>query len=290
MLILIFMTAVALLHANAFAENKFQNSNLENQAREFVRLTKLPNPVLETLRCAKILHDTLQHEDCRNVGLEEWLAVNRALEHFFSHDLTLPQRSVCQILLKDINKPIFMYTTEQSGFGFTHEVQPGETLSSIARQGKIYPDRIIRINRISNPNALNIGQPLRIIPGRVKLVVVLRGFYINAYINEVLFKHYPVAISKKGNTPKTTTRVSSSLARNPDYTDDRGIITRGDNPDNPVGTRWIGLELGRGFGIHGTSQPSSIGKAESKGCIRMLNADVEELFDFVMVGDVVQIL
>ncbi len=54
-------------------------------------------------------------------------------------------------------------------------------------------------------------------------------------------------------------------------------------PNNPVGTRWLGLSV-KGYGIHGTNAPGSIGKAASHGCIRMRNRDVEELFDLVATG------
>jgi lipoprotein-anchoring transpeptidase ErfK/SrfK len=57
---------------------------------------------------------------------------------------------------------------------------------------------------------------------------------------------------------------------------------------NPLGTRWLGLTL-KGYGIHGTSSPSSIGHNASHGCIRMRNRDVEELFQMVAVGDPVEL-
>jgi len=52
---------------------------------------------------------------------------------------------------------------------------------------------------------------------------------------------------------------------------------------NPLGTRWLGLSI-KGYGIHGTNAPGSIGKAASHGCIRMRQHDIEELFDLVGVG------
>ena len=58
---------------------------------------------------------------------------------------------------------------------------------------------------------------------------------------------------------------------------------------NPLGTRWMGLSQ-KGYGIHGTNVPSSIGKNASHGCIRMRNRDVEELFEIVAVGDTVELL
>jgi lipoprotein-anchoring transpeptidase ErfK/SrfK len=55
---------------------------------------------------------------------------------------------------------------------------------------------------------------------------------------------------------------------------------------NPLGTRWLGLSL-KGYGIHGTNSPASIGRNASHGCIRMRNRDVEELFELMAVGDAV---
>ena len=57
---------------------------------------------------------------------------------------------------------------------------------------------------------------------------------------------------------------------------------------NPLGTRWLGLSK-KGYGIHGTNVPSSIGRNASHGCIRMRNHDVEELFEIVAVGDAVEL-
>jgi hypothetical protein len=59
-------------------------------------------------------------------------------------------------------------------------------------------------------------------------------------------------------------------------------------PNNPLGPRWVGLSQ-KGFGIHGTNQPSSVGKAASHGCIRMRNRDIEQFFEMVSVGDAVSI-
>jgi lipoprotein-anchoring transpeptidase ErfK/SrfK len=65
------------------------------------------------------------------------------------------------------------------------------------------------------------------------------------------------------------------------------IVPPGKN--NPVGTRWIGLSR-KGYGIHGTNSPASIGKNASHGCIRLRNKDVEQLFQMVAVGDEVELV
>ncbi len=60
-------------------------------------------------------------------------------------------------------------------------------------------------------------------------------------------------------------------------------------PDNPLGTRWIGLDWG-GVGIHGTNAPWTVGSAASHGCMRMETSQVEELFSLVEEGTPVFIL
>jgi lipoprotein-anchoring transpeptidase ErfK/SrfK len=57
----------------------------------------------------------------------------------------------------------------------------------------------------------------------------------------------------------------------------------------PIGTRWLGLSV-KGYGIHGTNNPSSIGHNASHGCIRLRNHDVEELFGMISVGDEVELI
>jgi lipoprotein-anchoring transpeptidase ErfK/SrfK len=73
---------------------------------------------------------------------------------------------------------------------------------------------------------------------------------------------------------------------NPAYYHDGVVIPAGS--DNPVGTRWMALNA-KGYGIHGTNMPESIGHASSHGCIRLRNRDVEKLYAMLRVGDIVQI-
>lgn len=64
-------------------------------------------------------------------------------------------------------------------------------------------------------------------------------------------------------------------------------------PTNPLGARALYLYKGNRdtlYRIHGTTVPSSIGRAVSSGCIRMLNADVADLYERVPVGTEVVVL
>jgi lipoprotein-anchoring transpeptidase ErfK/SrfK len=86
-------------------------------------------------------------------------------------------------------------------------------------------------------------------------------------------------------SPRGEFKIVSRVA-NPTYYHDGAVIPPGRG--NPVGTRWLGLST-KGYGIHGTNAPSSIGHAASHGCIRLRNRDMEKLFALLRVGDAVEI-
>ena len=100
-------------------------------------------------------------------------------------------------------------------------------------------------------------------------------------------KVYPVAVGKKSTpSPSGAFHIASHVA-NPTYTHEGKVVRPG--PSNPVGTRWMSLGY-KGYGLHGTNHPESIGHAASHGCVRMRNHDVEELFELVRVGDEVDLI
>ncbi|HEY6971745.1 MAG TPA: L,D-transpeptidase [Candidatus Angelobacter sp.] len=101
-----------------------------------------------------------------------------------------------------------------------------------------------------------------------------------------VIKTYPIAIgSSHTPSPQGDFKIISRVT-DPTWTHKGKVV--GPGKDNPVGSRWMGLSL-KGYGIHGTNSPRSIGKAASHGCFRMGKKDVEELFKLVRVGDVVTI-
>ena len=100
-------------------------------------------------------------------------------------------------------------------------------------------------------------------------------------------KIYPIAVGKKSTpSPNGNFHIASRVVKPTWYQPGKMV---GPGPANPLGTRWMGLGY-KGYGIHGTNMPNSIGKAASHGCIRMRNHDVEELFELVQVGDPVELI
>jgi lipoprotein-anchoring transpeptidase ErfK/SrfK len=69
----------------------------------------------------------------------------------------------------------------------------------------------------------------------------------------------------------------------------QGAVIPAGSPENILGTRWMGFDL-PAYGIHGTTEPQSLGKQVTQGCVRMSNADVEQLFIIVPIGTEVTIV
>ena len=101
-----------------------------------------------------------------------------------------------------------------------------------------------------------------------------------------VIRTFPVAVGATVSpSPSGEFKIVNRIA-NPTYYHPGVVIPAG--AGNPIGTRWLGLNR-KGYGIHGTNEPGSIGKAASHGCIRLRNRDMEQLFRTVSVGDTVLI-
>jgi len=119
-----------------------------------------------------------------------------------------------------------------------------------------------------------------------RIVVSIPDRKLAVVENDQVVSIYAVAVGATVSpSPVGTFSVVNRVA-NPTYYKPGKVV--GPGAANPVGTRWIGLSA-KGFGIHGTNNPRSIGFAKSHGCIRLRNADVERLFEQVRAGDVVEL-
>ena len=120
-----------------------------------------------------------------------------------------------------------------------------------------------------------------------RLIISIPDRKIALLENDKVLKVYPIAVGKQSTpSPNGSFHIASRVVK-PTWFQPGKIVPPG--PANPLGTRWMGLGY-KGYGIHGTNRPRSIGHAASHGCIRMRNQDVEELFELVQVGDAVELV
>jgi lipoprotein-anchoring transpeptidase ErfK/SrfK len=170
-------------------------------------------------------------------------------------------------------------------------IRIGDNLAKIANQHVITADLLASINGIADKHRIREGQVIKVIHGPVRAVVYKKAYRLDVYVGDVLVRSYPVGLGADDSTPTGEWRVKNKL-ENPTYYPPRGgAIVSADDPANPLGERWIGLEGVAGealsqerYGVHGTNEPDSIGKSVSLGCVRMQNRDVEQLYSYLVEG------
>ena len=173
-------------------------------------------------------------------------------------------------------------------------VQPGDSLEKIARKFGTTVDLIQKSNLLSS-HIIKLGDRLMVLSGKFAIKVSKSRNDMIVTLNEDFFLRYGVGTGKFGKTPVGSFVINDKIKEPVWWRPDGREIPYG-NPENILGTRWMSIKASgsgtpdvKGYGIHGTWDDGSIGKAESAGCIRMRNADVEQLFVMVPMGTVVTI-
>ena len=172
-----------------------------------------------------------------------------------------------------------LYFNPQPHYYDPYVVKPGDQLRVVGQRYKLSWDYLARLNQV-DAKKIRMGQKLKVVPGPFSAHVSLSRYELEIHLAGSFVKSYRVGVGKDGSSPIGTFTVKNKMV-DPTYYGPEGVIAH-DDPQNPLGERWI--DIGDSFGIHGTIEPQSIGKSESRGCIRMLNNDVEEVYDFLVIG------
>ena len=167
-----------------------------------------------------------------------------------------------------------------------YEVNPGDSLNALAKKFNTTVGLIKRSNNLP-ADVIRPGQRLRIWTGKFSCIVDKSQNTLTLKSGEEVVKTYKVSTGKHNCTPVGTFTITSKLVNPVWYK--QGAIVLPNSPDNILGTRWLGFNLA-GYGIHGTTDPQTIGTQVTAGCVRMPNPDVEELFDILPVGTEVTVI
>lgn len=176
----------------------------------------------------------------------------------------------------------------------TYEVQSGDQLRRIGLKFKIPYEILMKINGIASAPDLKAGAKIKIIKGPFHARISRSSFTMDLYLQKTLVKSYRVGLGMRGTETPTgawLVKPGDKMIK-PQWTDKlTGRVYHGDDPDYPLGSRWIGLQgiegaaVGRtGFAIHGTKDPETIGTQSSQGCIRLYNGDVMEAYSVLLDG------
>ena len=173
-------------------------------------------------------------------------------------------------------------------------VQDGDSIKVIARKYGTTVELIVKGNELKRPDIIRPGQRLKVFGAKMEIRISKARNDLLLTAGGRFFKRYRVGTGRYDKTPVGTFVISERIPEPPWWRDDGKVIPFGDK-ENILGTRWMAIKATgstpeiKGYGIHGTWDSTSIGKAESAGCIRLTNADIEELFQLVPVGTPVTI-
>jgi lipoprotein-anchoring transpeptidase ErfK/SrfK len=173
-------------------------------------------------------------------------------------------------------------------------VQEGDSIKAIARKFGTTVELIVKGNELKRPDVIRPGQHLKVFSGKMEIKVNKSRNDLLLTSNGAFFKRYGVGTGRYDKTPVGTFVIAERIPEPPWWRDDGRTVSFGDK-ENILGTRWMAIKATgttpeiKGYGIHGTWDTNSIGKAESAGCIRLKNEDVEELFELVPIGTSVTI-
>ncbi len=188
-------------------------------------------------------------------------------------------------ILDDINIKLLLSPRPMPG-KIEYRVQSGDTIERIARRHGVNIELIQESNSIRG-HIIHPGQRLRIPTGEFNIHARVGDNEMTVYYDGNYFKTYRIGTGKHDKTPRGESIITDRIKHPVWWQPDGKAIPYG-SPDNLLGTHWLALDI-RGYGIHGTWEPESIGHAESEGCIRMLNDEVEELYNIIPLGTPVSI-
>lgn len=228
-------------------------------------------------------------------------AYNRAL---FDPRATESDRSVLRDKLSALADAITFSPRIEPGDAMVEQYafQSGDRLVKLPYTKNLAVDwrLITRVNRIADPGRIGLNQRMKLIKGPFHAVVSKSAFRMDIYSNlkdsagnRIYVKSFAVGLGEHGSTPTGSFIVKpKSKLVNPKWVNPRtGEKFGADDPKNPIGERWMGLDgtdpttkLLSGYGIHGTIEPESIGTEKSMGCVRLVDRDIEFVYELLFEG------
>ena len=215
------------------------------------------------------------------------LSAYRRLCALLEGPLPVTERQRVIDVFHPITKELFLSSVHNE-FASNYVAKGGDSFEKNAKNAGISVSRLTDLNNLTRGEKnLRLGQNLKLPKGAPRVVVSKTEFCASLYFGNNLVRQYIIAHGKNNNTPVGKVTIIN-MCLDPEKS------ARGTNdPVTEMKLRWIGLskfsgERG-GFGFHGTQYPDSIPGQTSKGCIRMRDEDVVELYDIVRPGNEVEI-
>lgn len=187
--------------------------------------------------------------------------------------------------IDDINIKLLFSPTITPG-SILYEIKPGDALVKIAKEFKTTPELIMKSNNLASDKIMP-GRKIKVWNTPFSILVDKSQNTLVLKTEDEIIKTYIVSTGANNCTPVGNFKIVNKLP-NPTWFKSGAVIPP-NSPENILGSRWLGFDL-PGYGIHGTVEPQNLGSQVTKGCVRMSNSDVEELYTIVPVGTEVTII
>ena len=189
--------------------------------------------------------------------------------------------SQAEFLLGDLNMKALRSPEPQAG-DQTYVIKAGDNITKIARTTGVPAELILGINNLK-AQKLTIGRQIKAPKLDLSIVVDKGDRTLTLRNNNQFLKKYRVAIARDEKRVPAGSYQITSKSDKPEYVEpETGAIFKAGQPDNPLGSRQMGLR--REVCIHGTNRPAEIGGAAAAGWIALKNEDVEEVYALVLAG------
>lgn len=207
-----------------------------------------------------------------------------ALEVWKSSD-SIDAKKSAEAILNEVNIELVL-SPRMMDEKVEYTVVPGDSLEKIAKKFNTTIDLIKKSNNIKG-SLIRAGDRLRILQGKFSVTVSKSDNDLVLFLNDEFFKRYRVGTGEYNKTPVGDFMINDRIAQPTWWRPDGKAIPYGD-PENLLGTHWLSINV-KGYGLHGTWEPDTIGKQASAGCVRMLNDDIEQLYSLLTIGTPVSI-
>jgi len=224
------------------------------------------------------------------------IVARNTLNDILNMSLDAPGREIVKKQLSDLAQEWLFSRTIQLGDDLcsSYKVQSGDSLAQIGAKYKVPYKLLMKINNIAGERGLRADQVIKVVQGPFHAIVYSSTFTMDLYLQNVYVKSYKVGLGKPGHeTPVGLWKaeVGGKMVK-PTWTDpETGKTYHADDPDYPLGSGWIALEgidnrtRGiEGIAIHGTNDETTIGTKSSRGCIRLYNGELVEVYDMLEAG------
>lgn len=232
----------------------------------------------------------------RNAEREGSLLAARELYHQAVHEAEWNSESWNEALdaLGRTNVEL-IFSPEPTPESKTYIAQKGDTLTRIGMRLNTTQGLLLRANSITRPETLRVSQQLKYTPKDFRIVIERGALRLFLLDKNGLFKRYSAGLGMKGHETTLGHYKIGSKQKDPTwFRPGMGPVPPGD-PRNELGSRWMPMvpaeeDLPTDLGIHGTRKPETVGAYASNGCARLLEEEVQELYDLVVRATPVEVV